>query len=81
MKIRKITVVVSVALFILCSLFPPWIRTGTLSSGGGENEGYTWLWNAVREETVDMHRLFIEWACIAAVAGAVWFCTSKPKTG
>lgn len=73
---KKIVVAIGAALFILCSLYPPWV------SIRGFNAGYRNVFDlpADSQYHVDLSRLFVEWVVVVAPAGViVWMLPKKRK--
>ena len=79
---RKTVLVVGAFLVAVAGLFPPWLYTFSASGIHSEkNAGYALILTPPAREgksepygiRLDSSRLVIEWVCIAAAAGAVYF--------
>ena len=69
MKLRRIVIVTAIV-FVLAGLVPPWVQTYDRGDAG-----YAFILTPPKNVRVrlDTSRLMVEWACILAVAGVVWF--------
>jgi hypothetical protein len=87
MELRNKIIVGGLACIVLCGLFPPWINVldvpyhahSKTPAGYAliilppESKGGSW------GVQIDTGRLFIEWICIAAIAGIVLVMNDKPQ--
>ena len=85
-RVRNICLT-ALAVFILTCLFPPWLYTYDGEDAHSRNPaGYYFITKPPpqrsREVTwgvqIDLVRLAIEWAALAAVTGTVWMLVVKP---
>jgi hypothetical protein len=79
---KRTTLIIALAVFILTCLFPPWQSTGNRYRGH-EPAGYSLIFIPPSEYyggiQIDFGRLFIEWAALAAITGIVWVIVIKPS--
>jgi hypothetical protein len=79
---RKIAVIVAAFAFVLAGLFPPWLHTYDGPAGHARSDaGYAFILSppplkGMPERygvQLDTSRLLIEWVCVFAVSGTVWY--------
>ena len=76
---QRIVLVCGLAAFALCGLFPPWL--GVTSEGLTRSAGYGFILSPADTQNwgirLDISRLAVEWLCIGAIAGVVWFVVEQ----
>ena len=69
---RKAIAWISIDVFLLAGIYPPWTRAA---------RSYDWLFaRAGGLARVDFTRLLIEWIAIAVVAAGFWFLPLRPRS-